>query len=99
MAAIVFAIGVVIAQRATLVAFRNDIASNALAQTLIEHKVFANKFAIQTLSLNLPGIFDNTAFELKNVFKTFVLEIGAGFFATNAASAIHQNIFIGFEIL
>src|SRR5690606_7202939 len=59
MAAIVFAIGVIIARCAALMASADDVIRNPFAQAFIEHKVFSNEFVLQSLIFYLAGIFND----------------------------------------
>ena len=98
MTAFVDAIGMHITRFATLMALRHNIVCDSFAQAVIKNKIFAYKFTFQTFCFNLSRVFNNSAFKLIHVFKTFVFKIGAGFFASNAASAIHQEFFILFVL-
>lgn len=65
----------VIACCSTLMAMRNNFRANALAQTVIKNKIFANKFIGKLLLFGLTGIFDDAPLQLKYLLKSFVAKI------------------------
>jgi hypothetical protein len=91
-AAIVFAIGVIIARLPALVAMGNHIVGDALAQAFIEHEIFADEFVFKALLFYLACVFDDAAIELIYVLEAAVLHPRAGLFAADAARAVHQQI-------
>src|SRR4051812_41694638 len=93
MAAIIFAIGMVIARLSTLMTIADDVRRNALAKAFIEHKIFSNEFIFQSLFFHLPRIFNDTTVELKNMFESAMFHPGACFFTPYTARTIHDNIF------
>src|SRR5690554_655530 len=98
MATVISAIGMVVARFAALVATGNNIRSDALAQAMVKHKVFSNKFTFQFFGFYLAGIFNNTSFKLIDIFEAFVLKKGTCFFTTYASGAIHQKVFVLFVL-
>ena len=57
---------------------------------LVKHEVLANELVAQARFLGAV-VFDDTAFELVYVVVAFVAQVSAGFFATDAAGAVHHN--------
>ena len=94
MAVFVGAINVVVAGLAALVAVRNNGIADTFAETLVEHEIFTDKLVAQTSCFHLPGVFDDAAFELEHVLETPVTHISAGFFATYATGAVHDDFFV-----
>ncbi len=93
-AVFVGAVGMIVVGRAALVAAGDNGIADPLAQPLIEYEIFTDKLVGQTLCLHLPGVFDDAAFELENILKTLVLQVSAGFFAADAAGAVHHDVFV-----
>src|SRR5690606_33542543 len=91
-------VGVVVARFAALVATGNYIRSDALAQTVVKHKVFSYKLTFQFFGFYLAGIFYDSAFKLIDIFETFVFKESTRFFATDASRAIHQKISVFFVL-
>ncbi len=77
-----------------LMAFGDYFRSNALAQAVVEHKVLSYELAIEPLFFYLFGVVDNTAFEVKHIPEPIMQHISAGFLATNAAGAIHNDVLV-----
>src|SRR5574343_1482081 len=94
MTSVTFTLGMGVANGATLMTMRNNILRNPLSPPVIKNKVLPNKFRLQLLSLDFVGIMNNSSFQVIHFFKTFVQHIGAGFFASDSARAIHHHIFI-----
>ena len=94
MAAIVMAIGVVITWLATLMAFGNNIFCNTLSQSIVKYKIFSNKPAFQSLLFYLLCIVDDATFQMENLVEPIVQHVGTCFFATYAASAVHDDVFL-----
>ena len=92
----VFAVAMRVRFLAALMAIANDFLRDLLAQTIIENEIFAFEFIFQILLFDLPHIFDNSAFEMKNLCKTVVQQIRARLFAANPAGAIHNYIAVFF---
>src|SRR5690554_1234778 len=97
-AGVINTVGMVVARFAALVATGNYIRSDALAQTVVKHKVFSYKLTFQFFSFYLAGVFYDSAFKLIDIFETFVLKKGTCFFATDAPGAIHQKVFVFFVL-
>src|SRR5690348_17283064 len=93
MAAVVGTIYMRVAQLAALVAFCNNIFGNSFAQPVIENKIFTNEFRREMLLFDFIGIVNNAAFQMKNIFKTMVQHVSAGFLTTDSAGTIHDDIF------
>ena len=96
MATFVGAIGMHVTCFAALVALRHNIVGDSFAQAVVKNKVFSDEFAFQPFGFDLARVLYDSAFELVYVFKPFVFEISAGLFATDSASAIHQEFFVLF---
>ncbi len=90
------AVLVIIVWLAALVAICDDFRADPLAEAFVKNKIFAHKFVFQTLRLDLPGVLDDAAFQLKNIFKTPVFHVRARFFAADAAGAVHHDFFVFF---
>lgn len=100
-AVVVGAVDVGIGHGPALVAMRDDLGPHPLAEALVEHKVFAQKFVLQSLRLHLPRVFDDAAFQLEHIFKAPVFQVGARLFAADAAGAVHHYVavlFVGQQI-
>ena len=80
MAGIVHTVYMCISRLTTLVAFCNYFVCNALSKTLVKYKIFSVKFIGKAFLLYLIGIIDNTTFQVKNLLKPFVKQIGRSFF-------------------
>jgi hypothetical protein len=91
---IVYTIHMRIGRVTALVTAGNDIGRNALPQPVVENKILSDEPAVEALLLYLFGIIDNTAFEVKHMLKSMMQHVCAGLFATDAAGAVHNDIFI-----
>src|SRR6476646_9049418 len=98
MTAFISAIHVRISWLAALVTGSNNFISDALAQPVIKHKVFPVELIFQTLLFYLLRIVDDTPFEVIHIFETRMQHKSAGLFATDAAGAVHDNVFILFVL-
>src|SRR5690554_630055 len=100
-ASAVFAVYMRITRRSALMAFSNNFIRNFFAHSLIKDKVLPDKSIFKVLRFGLTGVFNNSAFELENVFKALMLKPRRSFFASNTACAIHNNILVfqAFNIL
>src|SRR3954470_9701358 len=67
-----------VARFPALMAVGNDVVSDPLTQTLVEHEILAYELALQTFGFDLSRVFNDSAFELVDVLKTFMLKVGAG---------------------
>src|SRR5690554_1777272 len=94
MAGLVGAIYVGIAGFPALVAMADNILGYPFAATVVEDKVFSYKFIFQTQVFHLSGVFNNSALQLVNVFKSLVFVIGTGFFTADSAGAVLDQLFI-----
>src|ERR1035437_9644060 len=92
MTAIVFAISMFITWLSTLMAMTDNFTANLLSQPVIKYKIFPFEFIKKIFFFNLIGIINNTSFQMKYIFKSIMQHISAGFFATDTACAIHDNI-------
>jgi hypothetical protein len=84
----------IVARSTALMANGNDILRDPFTKTLIKYKVFADKPVVQSVFFDLPGIFYDTAVELKHITESMVFHPGTGFFASYSSRAIHQKILI-----
>ena len=69
MTGLVFTIHMGITRFTTLMALCNDVIRNTFASSMIEYEIFTYKFVFQILFLRLTNIFDDTTFQLVNIFK------------------------------
>src|SRR5690606_35478486 len=90
MTIVVFTVNVGVARRATLVAFRKDILRDPLTDPLIKHKVHSTEFTFEILLFYFLGILNNSTLKVMHIFKSFVLQVCAGFLAADAPGAIHH---------
>src|SRR5690554_1561308 len=78
----------------TLMAMGNNIIGDPLPAPMVKNKIFAQKFVLQLLILHLSGIFYNAPFQLVYLFKSLMLIIGAGLFASDTPGTVHHQFFI-----
>lgn len=55
---------------AALVAIADYFAADLFAEPVIENKIFPLKFIFEIFLFDLTRVFDNTAFEMKNIFES-----------------------------
>src|SRR5260221_14637235 len=96
MTAIIFTIGMGISRFSALVAFCNNIFCDSFTQPVVKNKILSYKFTWKAFFLYLLRIVDNTAFEMKYIFKSIMQHIDTGFFTTDAARTVHDNVFVFF---
>lgn len=92
------AVDVGVAGLAALMAAGDDLVADALAQAFVKDKVFAAKLIWQPLLPGVVGILDDAAFQLIDLVKAFVLEVGRGFFAAYAAGAVHHDVLVAVRL-
>src|SRR5690606_42090153 len=85
-------IGMGIARLTALMTFGDDLIRNALGHTFVKNEILADKPVFQIFFFNLPGVFNNTTFKLKHIFKTLMLEPGRCFFAAYSSRAVHYQV-------
>ncbi len=68
----VFAIPVRVAFLSALMAIADYITRYLFAEPIVKNKILAFKFIFQIFLFDLTSIFDNSAFEMKNLCKTVV---------------------------
>ena len=81
-----------VANSSTCVALGDDVVGDALGHPFVEDEVLSDELVAQPLSLRLTGVLNDAPFELMHVLETLVLQVGAGLFAANATSAIHDDV-------
>lgn len=96
MAKVACAVVVVIGGGFAGVAFAEHIAGYSFGHTTIEDKVFAFKFAFQSLLLDLVLVVNDASVELVDIGKSFVFEECACLFAANTACAVEEHFFVFF---
>ena len=87
--AMILAVGMGISGFAALMTMTYDVFRNSFAESFIEDEIFSDEFIFEILFFYLAGVVDDSAFQLKNIFETFILHPGTGFLATNATGAVH----------
>ena len=85
----------------TLVAVRDNVVGNVLAQALVEDKVLAAEPVWQVLFGDLARVVNDAAVELVYVLEAVVLEVGRGFLAANASGTVEQQwlVLLAFELV
>src|SRR6186713_226992 len=86
------AVGMGIGRLAALVTGGNDLSTDPFAQPVIEDEILSFKFIFQSFLLYGICIVDDAAFQVKDVGKALVQQVGAGFFATDAPCTVHDDI-------
>src|SRR5688572_16269155 len=94
MTPVVLTVRMVVAGRTTLMTMCNNVRTNPLTQSFIKNKVLTNELVLKSLSLDILGVLNDTAFELEDVFKAEVFHPRTGFLASDTTGAIHQQVFI-----
>jgi hypothetical protein len=72
-----------------LVALRDYMLTYLFSPAFVENKVFTDKLIFQTLFIDLTCIFNDTALQLKNIFKSFMFKVSARFFTSDPSRTIH----------
>ena len=72
MAAVIGAIDMRVSGLAALVAICNYIIRNPLSQPVVKNKIFSDKLTLFPLFIYIPGIVNNTAFQVKYMIKPVV---------------------------
>ena len=94
MAIVVPAIHMSVAGFFALMAYRDHIVCDTFSYSLVENKIHPAEPAWKLLISDLAGVLYNATMEVMNIFKSFVLKIGACLFAANTSGAVHYNFFI-----
>src|SRR4051812_13343295 len=72
MTGIVYAVHVGVGRFAALMTMGYDLIRYSFTQSLIKHKIFSMKFIGQPLFLYLVSVMNDTPFQMKNIFESFV---------------------------
>ncbi len=72
MTRLIFAIHVRVAFFSALMTTAYNFLCYLFPEPVVKNKIFALEFIFQTLQFDLPRVFDNSAFEMKNFCKTIV---------------------------
>src|SRR5690348_14832039 len=94
MTCFISAVGMRIAGFAALMAMTYNLIPHCFSEPSVKNKIFTMKFIGEIMFFYLVGILNNSAFQVKYIFKSIMQHPCACFFATNAAGAIHNNVFI-----
>ena len=81
-----------VAGLATYVALCYDIFRNTFAQAVIKHEVLSPELVFQPLFLYGIGIMDDAPFQVKDIGKSLMEEISAGFFTTYSSRTVHDDV-------
>src|SRR5258705_1071512 len=83
--AFVTAVGMCVGRPAALVTTGNDLLADAFPQAVVEDEILPPELVFQPFFLYGIGVMDDASFQVKDIVKPFMQEIGAGFFTADAS--------------
>ena len=87
-------IRVMIERFAALMARCDNLVRDAFSKAFIEHKVHSFELNVEVICSGITSVFNDSTFEVIDIFEALVLHVSRSFFTTNSASAIHEHLLV-----
>src|ERR1700754_3368722 len=92
MTTLVPAVRMSVRRLAALVTAGDDLPADPFPQTIVKDKVLSPELVLQPLLPDGIGIIDDPPFQMIDIGKTLVKQVGAGLLATDPARTIHDDL-------